>query len=353
MQITHCEVIPCELALDRPARMAGLEAIEHISAVFLKVETRTGQCAWGAATVHPVLTGEDPEEVVRLCRDAAALVPDLHPTNLEYSLSMLAPHLQDSPAAHCAFDLAFHDLLGLAAQMPLYRLLGGFRNRIPSSATVPLGSVREGVERACERASLGFRWLKVKGGVDPDEDVRRVRAIRRAIPEVVLRLDADGGYDLQQALDVSRALEGKLEMLEQPTPPENLDALRQVTALSPVPVLADQSVSGPRSALALAAGRHADGLSVKMAACGGFRGARQVDSIARAAGLTTMVSCLIEPALLTAAGLSFALSSPNVQFGDLDGHLDLRNDPSSATFRLEDGWLVAGETTGLGCSVDL
>ena len=66
-----------------------------------------------------------------------------------------------------------------------------------------------------------------------------------------------------------------------------------------------------------------------------------------------MVSCLIEPALLIAAGLSFALSSPNVCYADLDGHLDLIDDPTLPGFRLEDGWLIASEVPGLGCTVNL
>jgi hypothetical protein len=66
-----------------------------------------------------------------------------------------------------------------------------------------------------------------------------------------------------------------------------------------------------------------------------------------------MVSCLIEPALLISAGLSFALSSPNVAYGDLDGYLDLVNDPSEPGFKLEDGWLTASEQPGLGCRVKL
>jgi L-alanine-DL-glutamate epimerase-like enolase superfamily enzyme len=66
-----------------------------------------------------------------------------------------------------------------------------------------------------------------------------------------------------------------------------------------------------------------------------------------------MVSCVNEPALLTAAGLSFALSSPNVRYGDLDGHLDLIGDPTVPGFLLQDGWLIATDVPGLGCTVDL
>jgi L-alanine-DL-glutamate epimerase-like enolase superfamily enzyme len=199
----------------------------------------------------------------------------------------------------------------------------------------------------------GFRMLKIKGGEDPDADVRRVKAIHRALPNQILRLDPDGGYSVQQAVDVARALVGVIEMLEQPIPPGNETGLREIKKASRLPILADQSVAGPASALHLAAHRVVDGVSVKIATCGGLRCAAQMDAIARAAHLVTMVSCLIEPALLIAAGLSFALSSPNVRYGDLDGHLDLVDDPTLPGFRLEDGWLIASDVPGLGCSVNL
>jgi L-alanine-DL-glutamate epimerase-like enolase superfamily enzyme len=333
--------------------MAGIPAIHEVTAIFVRLETRQGRSAWGCAVAHPDLTGERPEAAIQACQDCANLAPDLHPVNIEYSLGELAGCAHASPAAQCAFDLAFHDLLSLAADMPMYRLLGGYRNRILTSVTVPVTPVEESVAIAEERAARGFRVLKVKGGVDPEVDVRRVRAIHRALPNHTLRLDADGGYSVQEALDVARALEGRLEMLEQPTPAGDLDGLRQVTELSPVPVLADQSVTGPASALEIAAGRRAHGLSIKLATCGGLRCARQIDAIARAAHLSTMVSCFIEPAMLVAAGLSLALSSPNVHYGDLDGHLDLANDPSQAGFRLEDGWLIAADVPGLGYTVEL
>jgi L-alanine-DL-glutamate epimerase-like enolase superfamily enzyme len=148
-----------------------------------------------------------------------------------------------------------------------------------ASITVNRASVDETVALARERAGQGFRMLKIKGGQDPKEDVERVRAVYNAVgwvgregagmpssphpslastqPAVpfVLRLDAEGGYTVQQALNVARALEGMLEMLEQPTPADDLAALRQVTESSPVPILADgyiradESLAGPSSAL--------------------------------------------------------------------------------------------------------
>ncbi|MGD9317916.1 MAG: enolase C-terminal domain-like protein, partial [Anaerolineae bacterium] len=244
-------------------------------------------------------------------------------------------------------------LLGLAAGLPVHRLLGGYRYRIQTSITLSLVPLKETVELARSRARQGFRILKLKGGIAPEEDVRRVLAVHNALPDLVLRLDADQGYTVQEALDVARRLEGRLEMLEQPTPASDLDALREVTLHSPVPILADESLTNPASALEIASQRAAHGLSVKLATCGGLHCARQVDAIARAARMDTMVGCIHEPALLIAAGLGLALSSPNVRYGDLDGHFDLVDDPTVAGFAFEDGWLVARDVPGLGCTVDL
>lgn len=354
MQITKVEVVPVDLALRLPYRTAyHTEAIESVTAVFIRIETRQGREAWGCAAFDPVITGETREDVVRACRACAVRARDLNPLNIEFALDELSKLTAGTPSALCAFDLAFHDLLGLAADLPLYRLLGGYRSRIQTSITISIASTRESVELARQRADQGFRILKVKGGLNPEEDVRRVRAIHDALPRFLLRLDADQGYTVEQALAVARALEGKLEMLEQPTPAADLGALRQVTRLSPIPILADESVICPRSALELAKARAADGMSVKLTACGGLRCARQIDTIARISQMSTMVSCVNEPALLIAAGLSFALSSPNVKYGDLDGHFDLVGDPTQPTFRLKEGWLIASEVPGLGCTVNL
>jgi L-alanine-DL-glutamate epimerase-like enolase superfamily enzyme len=353
VQITDVEVVPVELSLRLPYRTAYHPAVDRVTVVFVHVVTRQGQVAWGCAAFDPALTGETLEDVIQACRACAERARDLNPLNTEYALDELALLTEHTPSALCAFDLAFHDLLGLAAGMPLHRLLGGYRSRIQTSVTISIAPVKETVELARERARQGFRILKVKGGLDPDEDVHRVRAIHDALPQCTIRLDADQGYTARQALDVARALQDELEMLEQPTPAADLDTLYQVTRHSPVPILADESVVGPASALEIAARRAAHGLSVKLATCGGLRCARQVDAIARAAQMATMVSCVNEPALLTAAGLSFALSSPNVRYGDLDGHFDLIGDPSVPGFRLEEGWLIATDSPGLGCSVNL
>ncbi len=90
MQILKCEVTPVELKLRQPARLAGIPEISHITAIFVRIETKDGRNAYGCTVAHPDLTGERPEQVRRTCLECADLVPDLHPINIEYSLAKIS-----------------------------------------------------------------------------------------------------------------------------------------------------------------------------------------------------------------------------------------------------------------------
>lgn len=251
MQITGVEVTPTTLHLRLPYQTAYHTegSVSDITAVFVRFETCQGRVAWGCAAFDPLITGETAEQVTEACRACGERALSLSPLNIEYAMASLAPLTANTPSAMCAFDIGFHDLLGLEADMPLYRMLGGYRDRIQTSITISLGTVRETVELARDRVMQGFRILKIKGGLDPKLDVRRVQAVCSALPNMTVRLDADGGYSVPQAIAVGRALEDHLEMLEQPIDPEApISELRQVTQQSPVPILADQSIVGPESA---------------------------------------------------------------------------------------------------------
>jgi L-alanine-DL-glutamate epimerase-like enolase superfamily enzyme len=354
MQFKRVDVTPALLPLRIPFKTASHpEPITHIEVVFLRAElVRDYGDAWGCAVLDP-LGGLVLEQAQQVCQDCADALQDLNPLNTQYALTELSKIIGDLRSVQCAFDILLFDLLGLASSLPLYRLMGGYRDRIQTSITLGLEDVPATVEMAQKYARDGFRILKLKGGLDPEMDVRRVRALRRALPEITIRLDADQGYDVESALDVTRALKGKLEFLEQPTRADDLGLLRRVTENSPIQILADESLQGTDSALEIVNLRAAHGISTKLISCGGLEPARQIDSIARAGGLATMVGCLNEPALSIAAGLALALSSPNVRYGDLDGHIDLETDPTLPGFHFENGWLVASEAPGLGCQVNI
>ncbi|GAA1235228.1 hypothetical protein GCM10009676_18890 [Prauserella halophila] len=170
-------------------------------------------------------------------------------------------------------------------------------------------------------AGDGFDVLKIKLGDDRHADLERLRAVRDAAPDVRFRLDANQGWDVKSAIRVIRAIEDAgipLELVEQPVGKHDLAGMAAVTAAVDVPVMADESVSSPRSALEIVQRRAADLLNIKLAKCGGIGEALAIADIARAAGVDCMVGAMMEPRISIAAAAHVAAAHPAVTLVDLD-----------------------------------
>ena len=127
-------------------------------------------------------------------------------------------------AAIAGLDIALWDLEGQAAGLPLWKLLGGGRGAVPAYASGgyygPEGEafVDGLVDEMTGYRDLGFGAVKMKvGGLSIAEDVVRVRAVREALPDVGIMLDANAAYDVPTAIEAARAFEPfRIHWLEEP-----------------------------------------------------------------------------------------------------------------------------------------
>ncbi|MCJ7582615.1 MAG: dipeptide epimerase [Candidatus Aminicenantes bacterium] len=350
MRISGIEAWSVALKLKEPYTIA-YETIDTSFNVFLRIETDKGIVGFGCAAPDLQITGETAETVLEAINGTVfPLIKGSDPLRSAMLLERLLPSLEKQPSALAAVDMALHDILGKVSGLPLWKLLGGFRDRIKTSITIGILPENEVVKRAVAFKSQGFQILKIKGGIDADADIARILKVREAVgQDMELRFDANQGFTLEQAIHFFNGTKkANVELIEQPTPKGKPDLLGRVTDSVNIPIMADESLMTLRDAFRLARRDLVDMVNIKLMKVGGISVALQINAVARSAGLEAMVGCMDEAALSIAAGLHFALARPNVIYADLDGHFDLLNDPSDGAVILKNGTLFATQRPGLG-----
>ena len=350
MKIIEIEGWPVTMELAEPYTIA-YERVEVATNIFLRVESSSGVTGYGCAAPDEHLTGETPESILTALDNVVTpAIKGSDPLRPIMLLERLKPLLRSQPSVIAAVDMALFDILGKVCRLPLWRLLGGFRDRIRTSITIGILPEKETVERARELVARGFRCLKLKGGIEVEADISRVLQVREAVGrDIELRFDANQGFSVEESLKfVEKTRKARLELFEQPTPKGQPEMLRQVSNTVTIPVMADESLTSLRDAFRIARRGLADMVNVKLMKVGGISEALQINAVARSAGLEVMVGCLDEAALGISAGLHFALARPNVVYADLDGHIGLVGDPSDGLVILQNGWLFPNKNPGLG-----
>lgn len=350
MRIVRVEAVPLQLRLREPYTIA-YETISSVYNVGLRFVTDTQHVGLGIVAPDEGVTGETPADAERAIHDVVLpLMQGADPLRRALYNEPLFDALPGCPSVRSAVDAALYDLLGKACGVPVTTLLGHYRTHMATSMTVYIRPGDETVSQARAYVNEGFRAIKLKGGVDVDADIERVLAVRAAVgPDIDLRFDANQGYTAEQSIHFSTQVRSAgLSMLEQPTPADERYVLRDVTAATNTPVMADESILSLADAFLFARGNAMDMVNLKLVKVGGIDRAALINGVARAAGLHVMVGCMDEAALSIAGGLAFALSRRNVEFADLDGHLDLLDDPTAGAVHLHDGCLYPSDQPGFG-----
>jgi L-alanine-DL-glutamate epimerase-like enolase superfamily enzyme len=250
--------------------------------------------------------------------------------------------------ARAAVDTALHDLAAQRLGIPLVRLLGGTRLRVPTDVTLSAGD-----SAAAARVAEGFTVLKVKvGKSSPADEVHRIRRIREAAgPGVRIRLDANQGWTPREAVRAIGAMQDAsldLELVEQPVPMHDLEGLAWVTARVDVPILADESVFGVRDLVAVIHRRAADMVNVKLAKCGGLSIARTLLELAAAHDIGTMVGSMMETQVGVGAAASLVSALGTTVVSDLDAAWWLASSPLTGGLRYDGAEVVLPDAPGLG-----
>jgi L-alanine-DL-glutamate epimerase-like enolase superfamily enzyme len=354
-KIVRAEAIPVELQLKEPFVIAN-ETTEVADNIFIRLETETGIVGWGCSTPDAV-TSETKATVLRNFEVAKRLVVGCDPTRLNLMNFALENELAGNPSLKAGVNMALYDIIGKMAGMPLFRLLGGYREKIATSVTVGLNQTDLMVEKAKQIVSAGFKFIKVKCGIDVEQDIENILAIREAVGLAVkLRLDANEGYSVEDALRIVTTLEkngADIEFLEQPTKANYLYSLKDVTRQCSVPIMADETALTLRDSVKLVKLEIADIINIKLMKIGGITNAIKANALAELADVPVMVGCMNESMAAMSAGVHFACAFRNVEYADLDSALDFINDVAKGGARYAEGYVIPSEKPGLGVEVQL
>jgi L-alanine-DL-glutamate epimerase-like enolase superfamily enzyme len=185
-----------------------------------------------------------------------------------------------------------------------------------------------------------YEILKIKMGSDDD---RKILEAVRDVTDRPLRVDANEGWSPQGAVERLEWLQAMgVELVEQPLPAGQLEAMQELRRLSPLPLFADESIHRAADIPQLAKGF--DGINIKLMKCGGIGEALRMIATARAHGMQIMLGCMVESSLAITAA---AHLSPLVDSADLDGNLLVTNDPFVGV-TVVGGRLVLPAEPGLG-----
>jgi L-alanine-DL-glutamate epimerase-like enolase superfamily enzyme len=257
------------------------------------------------------------------------------PSRFWHFLHHLIP---DNPFLVCALDIAAWDLYGKLQKKPLYACWKLNIDEGPlTDYTIGIDSVQKMVEKMHAKP---WPIYKIKLGAPDDAIV--IRALRKET-NALLRVDANSGWTLQEALDLMPVLEEcGVEFIEQPLTKENLEGMRILYEKSTIPLIADESCVYETDVEKCQGLFH--GINIKLTKCGGLTPALRMIESARKLGMRVMVGSMNESSIGSAA-VGHLL--PLLDYVDMDGILLLDEDIASGLI-IENGKVTLSGKPGLG-----
>jgi len=323
--------------------------------LFIRVKTDQGLTGVGECSAFPPIVGETQATCFEMAKDFAGLWKDKNAMDITARLRELDDYTAHNSTVKSAFDMALHDLSARHAGLPLYKFLKGHKKPLETDLTIGISEPEKMAATAIDFKNKGVSIIKIKLGTDGETDLRRVQLIRKAVGDSIrLRIDANQGWDFQTASDVLIKLgDQKIEFCEQPMRRWNDALLPKLRTISPVKIMADESVFDHHDALRLTQAGACDYVNIKFAKSGGIMEAIRINSICEEYGIPCMMGGMLESRLALTAFAHFALAHDNIQFYDMDtcllGH---QLDPVWGGVQYNGYFLEVPETPGIGADID-
>ncbi|HVV68613.1 MAG TPA: dipeptide epimerase [Gammaproteobacteria bacterium] len=352
MQITTITLATLKIPLIRPF-ITAVRRTEYVEDVVVMIKTDNGAIGYGSAAATPAITGESQSSIIHIIQ--TLLAPKLIGQRIDHFnqlLHSIQTTVKKNSSAKAALDIALHDLFAQYCQLPLYKLLGASSNKIKTCITVSVKDAHLMAEDAKTFAEQGYEVLKIKVGLNPAEDMERIKAVRSAVGDSIkILIDANQGWDAKSAVKIIKMLEKQnlaVALVEQPVKAQDLENLKFVRDAVESSIIADESCFSPMDALAIAKIHASDGINIKLMKSGGIYQANAIYHIASSAYLSCMVGCMLESPIGIAAMASFALSKPDILFADLDPIALIKNNPVINGAQLINNQVVLSDRPGLG-----
>jgi galactonate dehydratase len=337
--------------------------VSRTNFVFVKLYTDEGIEGVGEATLEwktktIVAALEDLERVV-IGRDpfaSDAIVDHLHRDSYWRTGAVFRTALG-------AIEAALLDIKGKALGVPVFELLGGkFRDRVNCYANhwfYGSATPEQYAESARKAVAIGYKALKWDpfdvADLEMDRKQRRrtieiVEAVRDAVgPDIELMLDVHGRLNVPTAIAMCKALAPfDLTWIEEPTPPESIDALADVRAHSPVPIAAGERWFEPGRFVEALARKAVDILQPDVSHAGGLAETKRIAHLAHAHMIPVAPHNPVGP-VMNAMTLHVSVAIPNFSvFETVSMDAPWRNGLVRETLQFEDGALLAPTAPGLG-----
>lgn len=342
-----------QLPLAKPYSIA-YKTIYDTEIVFLEIVLENGITGIGAANPFAEVVGETPTITLsNLQKDFVKgfTGKDIRCFNQIIDESLIQfPHL---PGTIAAIDIALHDAFCQFIGIPIVDFYGRKKNALPTSITIGIMETSEMLEEAKANFAAGFKVVKIKTGLDVEQDIERVTKLTELFGnKMLIRVDANQGYDIKQLkYFIERTKHLSLELIEQPLPVGKENELSVLDETHRKLLAADESLLDAGSALQFShPPKPYDIFNIKLMKSGGIRGAKEIALVAGLAGIDLFWGCNDESRVSIAAALHAAYSCSNTKYIDLDGSFDLSKDFVEGGFILKDGLMYCTDKPGLGVS---